>query len=94
MIRAGTFNVIAKGMPGPLTVDGRPQEWNPLCRRRPAWPGWGSRPGHQIRIGSRKIDFSVALDEEEHDGPWEWEIPPAPFDPGLRPLFRLPPDEH
>ena len=35
----------------------------------------GFTPGvHQIRIGSRKIDFSVALNEEEHDGPREWEI--------------------
>ena len=35
----------------------------------------GFTPGiHQIRIGSRKIEFSVALNEEEHDGPREWEI--------------------
>ena len=33
VILAGTFNVIAKGMPGELTVDGQPQKWDPFARR-------------------------------------------------------------
>ncbi|MGO8745776.1 MAG: hypothetical protein ACLQNE_07280 [Thermoguttaceae bacterium] len=74
VILAGTFNVIAKGMPGELTVDGQPQKWDPFAPPLSV-ARVGFTPGvHQIRIGSRKIDFSVALNEEEHDGPREWEI--------------------
>ncbi len=74
VLLAGTFNVIVKGGQGSLSVDGQPQPWDafapPLRVTR-----IGVTPGlHEIRIGDRKVAFSVGLSEEEHDGPKDWPI--------------------
>ena len=74
VVLAGTFNVIAQGVPGELKINGKPQTWDrfapPLSVARV-----GLVPGiHVIRIGNERIDFSVGLNEEEHDGPKEWEV--------------------
>lgn len=72
VLLVGTFYVIVKGGEGDLLVDGQRQPWEafapPLRVARV-----GLYPGlHEIRVGRQVIPFSVALNEEEFEGPRNW----------------------
>lgn len=74
VLMVGTFYVIVKGGEGELLVDGRPQTWEPFAPPLRV-AKVGLYPGvHEIRIGRRTIPFSVALNEEEFEGPRDWPI--------------------
>lgn len=72
VLMVGTFYVIVKGGDGQLLVDGQRQPWEafaPPLRVAKV----GLYPGlHEIRVGRRVIPFSVALNEEEFEGPRNW----------------------
>lgn len=74
VLMVGTFYVIVKGGEGDLFVDGQRQSWEafaPPLRVAKV----GLYPGlHEIRVGRRTIRFSVALNEEEFEGPRDWPI--------------------
>ena len=72
VLLSGSFDVIWKGEGGALEVDGRPREWEPF---QPPLHVAHLRlsPGmHELRIGDRRRQLVVALNEEEHDGPDDW----------------------
>jgi len=76
VLLVGTFYVIVKGE-GELFVDGQRQPWEPFAPPLRV-AKVGLYPGlHEIRVGRRTISFSVALNEEEFEGPRNW------------PLYRL-----
>ncbi len=68
----GSFDVICRADKAALEIDGKPYPWESfhppvyVARVRLA-PGL-----HELRIGSRRREFIVAMNEEEHDGPEEW----------------------
>lgn len=73
-LMTGTFNLIVRGGQGELRVDGQPQPWEPFDPPLRV-AKIGLAPGlHEIRVGERKLAFSVALNEEEHEGPKDWPV--------------------
>ncbi|HUT93930.1 MAG TPA: cytochrome c3 family protein [Thermoguttaceae bacterium] len=74
VLLSGTFDVICKTDEAVLEVDGKPREWEPFePPLRVAHLGLS--PGmHELRIGDRRREIVVALNEEEHDGPEDWPI--------------------
>ena len=72
VLMSGHFDVIAKGFKGPLEVDGRPVPWEPF--KAPVRVGhvYLSPGYHQLNVGKRRMEFVVALNSEEHDGPEDW----------------------
>ncbi len=72
VLMVGTFYVIVKGGDGELFVDGQHHPWEayaPPLRVAKV----GLYPGlHEIRVGRRVIRFSVALNEDEFEGPQNW----------------------
>lgn len=72
VIFRGTFHVIVEGGDGELTVDGKPQPWEPFAPPLRV-AKIGLNPGmHEIQIGREKVEFCVGLSEEEHEGPRDW----------------------
>lgn len=74
VLLSGSFDVISKGDPASLEIDGKPWEWEPFApplrvAHVRLWPGV-----HELRIGDRCREIVVALNEEEHDGPPDWPI--------------------
>ena len=75
VLMSGNFDVICKtDAPADLEVNGKPQAWEPFeppvrVARVRLGPGW-----HDLRIGGRRMGVVVALNEETHDGPADWEM--------------------
>lgn len=74
ILMVGTFYVIVKGGDGELLVDGQHQPWEPFAPPLRV-AKVGLYPGlHEIRLGRRVIPFSVAVNEEEFEGPRSWPV--------------------
>jgi predicted CXXCH cytochrome family protein len=74
VLLSGTFDVITKTSTEALQLDGRPLKSEPFepplrVAHVRVSPGW-----HELRVGDRRVEFVVALNEEEHDGPADWPI--------------------
>ena len=74
VLLSGTFDVITKTSTQALQLDGRPLKSEPFepplrVAHVGVSPGW-----HELRVGDRLIEFVVAMNEEEHDGPADWPI--------------------
>ena len=74
VLLSGNFDVVCEADEAELLVDGKPQAWEPFepplrVSRVGLIPGM-----HEIQIGKRRIEICVALNEEEHDGPRDWQI--------------------
>jgi len=74
VLLSGNFDVICRGTKAALKVNGRARPWEPFesplrVSHLTLAPGV-----HEVQIGNRRIEFSVAMNEEEHDGPEDWKI--------------------
>jgi len=76
---SGNFDVIVKvprpepADPLPLELNGQPQPWDAHFTGAVRVAHLRLSPGvYELKIGDRRIDFAVALNEEEHDGPRDW----------------------
>ena len=72
VLLSGSFDVIWKGEGAALEIDGKKLEWEAF---QPPLHVAHVRlsPGlHELRIGERRRQLVVALNEEEHDGPEDW----------------------
>lgn len=74
VLLSGSFDVICRTDEPALEVDGKPREWEPF--EPPVRVARiGLSPGmHELRVGDRRWEIVVALNEEEHDGPPDWPI--------------------
>lgn len=75
ILLSGRFDVICKAKPGArLTVDGREQSWEPF--QPPVFAARvGLSPGiHEIGVNDKVLEICVALNEEEHDAPSDWQF--------------------
>jgi hypothetical protein len=70
----GTFHVIAKGIDGPLKVDGEVRPWDSFdAPLRVA--AVGLSPGrHEIRIGDRRLEVVTAPNPYDHEAPDDWPV--------------------
>lgn len=66
------FDLICQAEPGKLTVDGKPQAWEPF--RAPLRVArLGLEPGlHRLRIDEQRVDVFISLGPDEHDWPSDW----------------------
>ena len=74
VLLSGSFDVICRTDQTSLEVDGKPREWEPF---QPPLRVAHLRlsPGmHEIRIGDRRREVVVALNEDEHDAPKDWAV--------------------
>ena len=74
VLLSGSFDVICKADDTALEVDGKAQPWEPF---EPPVHVAHLRlsPGvHELRIGDRRREIVVALNEDEHDGPDDWPL--------------------
>lgn len=72
VLMSGTFDVICRTDADTLEVNGQAVQWDeffsPVRVARLRLP-----PGvYEIRVGDRKLDVVVAMNEKEHDGPEDW----------------------
>ena len=75
ILLSGRFDVVCKAKPGDaLRVNGRQQDWGPF--EAPARAARvGLPPGiHEIAVGDEAFEICVALNEEEHDAPSDWQF--------------------
>jgi predicted CXXCH cytochrome family protein len=72
VLSSGNFDVICKATDLPLEVDGQKTAWESFTPPvRVAHVGLEAGL-HTIAIGPRRVQFSVALNGDEHEGPKEW----------------------
>lgn len=74
VLLSGSFDVICTTDQNSLAVDGKAREWEPF---QPPLRVAHVRlsPGmHEIRIGDRRREVVVALNEEEYDAPRDWAV--------------------
>ena len=74
VLLSGSIDVICKTDKPDFEIDSRKHEWefcgNPVrVARVRLFPGM-----HELRIGDKRIEVVVALNEDEHDGPADWKI--------------------
>ena len=74
VLLSGSIDVICKTDKPNFEIDSRKREWefwgNPVrVARVRLFPGM-----HELKIGDKKIEVVVALNEDEHDGPADWKI--------------------
>ncbi len=74
VLLSGGIDIIVKSPGGKPVVDGKPCSCEPFknplyVKRTRLSPGM-----HTLRIGDRKAEFVVALNEMEHEGPDDWRI--------------------
>jgi predicted CXXCH cytochrome family protein len=74
VLLSGSIDVICKTDKPDFEIDSRKHEWeflgNPVrVARVRLFPGM-----HELKIGDKKIEVVVALNEDEHEGPADWKI--------------------
>ena len=74
VLLSGHIDVICKTDKPNFEIDSQKHEWefrgNPVrVARVRLFPGM-----HELKIGDKKIEVVVALNEDEHDGPADWKI--------------------
>ena len=75
VLLSGRFDVIYRGEAASLEVDSRPVPWEESYVAPIHVGHLRLSPGiHRVKIGDRKIQLCVALNEMEHDGPSDWQI--------------------
>jgi len=74
VLLSGNFDVICRAEQPSLEVDGRPHDWEPFQSPLRVAHVRLSPGVHELRIGDRRREIVVALNEEEHDGPDDWPL--------------------
>jgi predicted CXXCH cytochrome family protein len=74
VLLSGNIDVICKTDKPNFEIDSQKHEWefcgDPIrVARVRLFPGM-----HELKIGDKKIEIVVALNEDEHDGPADWKI--------------------
>jgi predicted CXXCH cytochrome family protein len=74
VLLSGNIDVICKTDKPDFEIDSQKHEWeffgNPVrVARIRLFPGM-----HELKVGDKKIEVVVALNEDEHDGPADWKI--------------------
>ena len=74
VLLSGNVDLICKTNKPNFEIDSRKHEWdfcgNPVhVARVRLFPGV-----HELKIGDKKVEVVVALNEDEHDGPADWKI--------------------
>ncbi len=75
ILLSGHLDVIYRGDKAELEIDSRAVEWEEFYDGVVRVGHVHLSPGmHQMKIGDRKVQLCVALNEMEHDGPSDWKI--------------------
>jgi predicted CXXCH cytochrome family protein len=83
VLMSGRIDVIIKSPDGKLEVDGEPCAAEPFQSPLQVKRLWLDPGMHEIRAGDQRVEFVVALNEIEHDGPSDWKIVRShPIEPG------------
>ena len=74
VLLSGSIDVICTTDKRDFEIDSQKHEWE-LCGNRVRAARVRLFPGiHELKIGDKKIEVVVALNEDEHDGPADWKI--------------------